>query len=84
MPKVGQITATPRARYTQGGPHFKISNQGARDLGSVFHGPPSPFCIFFSFTRPAHSGSHTRKKIRNNRRGNEHFFVFHFCTFVVP
>ena len=81
----GQITATLRTRCAQGGPHFQISNSGAIDDldGPVFHGPPSHFCVFFSFTRPAHGEAHTKKK-RKNGRGSEQIFVIRFRIVVVP
>ena len=76
MPKVGLI--------------FKFQTRGLepRDIGPVFHGPPSHFCFCFSFTRPAHNSGGTYKKENTERIAAEmnkfYIFVFYFCIFVVP
>ena len=77
----------------KGGPHFQVDvpkvgfifKSQTRGLETWMASIPRTsvsFLYFFSFTRPAHSRIHTKKKIQN-RRGKERIFVFHLCNLVV-
>ena len=70
MPKVGLI--------------FKFQPMGLETSGQYSTDLRLIFVLFFrSLAQPI--AEHIQKrKYRKNRRGNEHFFVFHFCFFVAP
>ena len=71
MPKVGLL--------------FKVQTRGLETWMASIPWTSVSVLYFFSFTRPAHIAGHIQKiKYRNNCRGNEHFFVFHFLYFSGP